>query len=106
MLASLHARLEEIAAAVRADARNAADVGKRRRRVAVVPRVERHLQLVAQAEVEREVRLPSPRVGDEEPEVTQPGALDAESPRYVYSSVVSLSRALPASPMTRPVSVA
>ena len=77
LLSRLDGGLEQIADAVGADAGDAADVGERRRRIAVVQRRERGLQLVAQAHVHREVRLPAPRVGDVEPEIVNPRALHA-----------------------------
>ena len=71
-----------------ANAGAAPDVGDGRLGVAVVPRVERQLQVVAQAEVQREVRLPSPGVGDEEAVVDEPRALQAEAEEHVFVGVL------------------
>ncbi len=67
VLARHVARLEEIAGGVGIHARYAAQVCERGGRIAVIERIERVLQLVAQPRVDGQVRPPAPRILDEEP---------------------------------------
>ena len=64
----------------------------RRGRIAVVPRRERELQLVAQARVDRQVRPDAPRVLDEEPCFPHARALDRVAQVFVLAAVFTQRR--------------
>ena len=88
-----------------AHAGSSPDVGDRRLRVAVVPRIERQLQVVAQAEIHRERRLHAPGVGDEEAVVDESRALHAEAEEHVLVGVL-VEPLFAVIEFTRPVSTA
>ena len=75
-------------------------------RVAVVQRDEREREVVARAVVQREVRAHAPRILQPQPDLPLAGALDALAEILRTRPVLSLSRAMPRTSLTRPVRIA